>query len=230
MAIAGLLLLALQPFIGFEENSAGLSCSKLLLDYQILLQAVIYFHRASFSVQEAVRPCPEVAGQRITIEYLLSLPCRECIWRFRFSAPEIFLLVKALDIPDPFRTQGRYCFTAVEALSLLLVRYRSGCDQFELQTKYDRCQSSLSEVLNELIEYLDERWKHLLDCDRDGVFHPDQLATYADAISARGAPLSNCIGFLDCTIRKICRPSFYQEVCYNGYKKIHALKYQAIIF
>lgn len=38
----------------------------------------------------------------------------------RFFAFEILELVIALDIPDPFITQNRYSFPAVEALSLLL--------------------------------------------------------------------------------------------------------------
>ncbi|KAJ3964749.1 hypothetical protein EV361DRAFT_768765, partial [Lentinula raphanica] len=181
------------------------------------------------SRSEARKPRPEIGGQRITREYLLGLSPEECVWRFRFSAFEIFDLALALDIPDPFKTRRRHSFTAIEALSLLLARYRSGSDQYDLATKYNRCQSSLSDILNELIEYLDDRWIDLLNCDREGVFHPDNLARYADAISRHGAPLRNCIGFLDCTIRKICRPSENQEACYNGYKKLHALKYQAII-
>ncbi|KAJ3777094.1 hypothetical protein FB446DRAFT_611863, partial [Lentinula raphanica] len=169
-------------------------------------------------------------GTRLTEEHLLSLTSRECIWCFRFSAPEIIELAEALDIPDPFKTQNRYSFSAVEALALLLARFRTGTDQFELTSRYNWSQSSLSELLNELIEYLDERWAHLLDCDSEegGILHPDKLVSYADAITASGAPLENCFAFLDCTIRRICRPSIDQQICYNGYKKIHALKYQAL--
>lgn len=148
---------------------------------------------------------------------------------FRFTALEILELVQALDIPDPFITKNWYNFTAVEVISLLLIRLRAGFDQYVLVSGYDRCQSSISEVLNELSEYLDEQWEHILTCDREGIFHPDQLATYADAISVHGAPLHNCFAFLDCTICKTCRPTEGQGVAYNGYKKMHALKYQALV-
>lgn len=147
----------------------------------------------------------------------------------RFFAFEILELVIALDIPDPFITRNRYNFPAVEALSLLLARFRSGNDLFEICSRYDRCESSLSEVINELSEYLDERWKHLLDCDRDGILHPDQLAIYAAAIAAHGAPLHNCAAFLDCTLRRNTRPILGQAACYSGYKKCHMLKYQALM-
>ena len=41
------------------------------------------------------------------------------------------------------------------------------------------------------------------------------LQTYADAVSAQGAPLSNCFGFIDGTFRPICRPVELQEMVYN---------------
>ncbi|KAJ3817879.1 hypothetical protein F5880DRAFT_1454614, partial [Lentinula raphanica] len=166
----------------------------------------------------------------LTEEHLLSLTSRECIWRFHFSAPKIIELAEALDIPDSFKTQNHYSFTAVEALALLLAQFRTGSDQFELTSRYNQSQSSLSELLNELNEYLNERWAHLLDCDSEvgGILHPDKLLSYADAITASGAPLENCFAFLDCTIQRICHPSIDQQICYNGYKKIHALKYQAL--
>ena len=47
---------------------------------------------------------------------------------------------------------------------------------------------------------------------------PPLLQTYADAVSAQGAPLNNCFGFIDETVRPICRPVELQEVVYNGHK------------
>lgn len=41
------------------------------------------------------------------------------------------------------------------------------------------------------------------------------LQTYADAVSAQGAPLSNCFGFINGTFRSICRPVELQEMVYN---------------
>jgi nuclease HARBI1 len=40
--------------------------------------------------------------------------------------------------------------------------------------------------------------------------------------------LDNCWGFIDCTIRSICRPTKHQQIIYSGYKKVHALKYSAV--
>ena len=35
---------------------------------------------------------------------------------------------------------------------------------------------------------------------------PPLLQTYADAVSAQGAPLNNYFGFIDGSVRPICRP------------------------
>ncbi|KAK7034935.1 hypothetical protein R3P38DRAFT_3493326 [Favolaschia claudopus] len=48
---------------------------------------------------------------------LESLRPRDALYRFRFYAAELVDLAQALDIPDPFITQNRYKFSAVEALS-----------------------------------------------------------------------------------------------------------------
>ena len=53
---------------------------------------------------------------------------------------------------------------------------------------------------------------------------PPLLQTYADAVSAQAAPLNNCFGFIDGTVRPICRPVELQEVVYNGRRMILELK------
>ncbi|KIK53801.1 hypothetical protein GYMLUDRAFT_178437, partial [Collybiopsis luxurians FD-317 M1] len=111
---------------------------------------------------------------------------------------------------------------------LLLSRFRSGHDLYDLVANYDRNITAISEIINELVIWLDIQWKHLLDCDSDGILHPNQLLSYANAISVHGSPLENCIGFINCTIRKTCRSSQAQEAAYSSYKKIHALKYQVV--
>jgi hypothetical protein len=100
---------------------------------------------------------------------------------------------------------------------------------YTLSMLYDRSQSAISECVNELVEYLDERWEHLLGCDEDHLLHPDNLAVYAAAIHNRGAPLASIFAFIDCTIRRICHPTWFQRQAYNGHKKFHSLKYQALM-
>lgn len=49
------------------------------------------------------------------------------------------------------------------------------------------------------------------------------------AVYNRGAPLTNCWGFVDGTARPICRPSVDQRIYFSGHKRVHALKYQAVM-
>ncbi|KAJ7711834.1 hypothetical protein B0H16DRAFT_1258684, partial [Mycena metata] len=174
-------------------------------------------------------PRPEQGGHRITEEWLRSLKSRDCLWRFRMTAEELIDLAAALEIPDEFKTTSRHSFSSVEALCLLCARFRSAGDMYSLAMLYDRAQSAISECINELVEFIDEHWEHLLGCDEEHLLHPTNLKTYADAIHARGAPLRSVFGFIDCTIRRICHPTWYQRQAYNGHKKFHSLKFQAIM-
>ena len=56
----------------------------------------------------------------------------------------------------------------------------------------------------------------------------ENLQIFANAVCDAGAPLNNCWGFVDGTVRPICRPSELQRVVYNGHKRVHALKFQSI--
>ena len=57
------------------------------------------------------------------------------------------------------------------------------------------------------------------------ILNPLALQQYADAVSDKGAALNNCFGFVDGTI---CRPGEHQRMVYNGHKRVHALKFQAV--
>ncbi|KAJ6559307.1 hypothetical protein B0H10DRAFT_1720575, partial [Mycena sp. CBHHK59/15] len=102
---------------------------------------------------------PRIGGTRISLAWLKSLDPSDCKYQFRFYANEIKDLAAALDIPAIFRTQSRSAFPRIEALSILLARFRSAGDMFELSMKYNRSQAAISEVVNELSDFLDE-WKH----------------------------------------------------------------------
>lgn len=60
------------------------------------------------------------------------------------------------------------------------------------------------------------------------ILSPANLQTYVDAITAKGAPLENCFGFIDGMVRPIARPREHRRILYNGHKRVHALKFQSI--
>ncbi|KAJ7189890.1 hypothetical protein GGX14DRAFT_408472 [Mycena pura] len=164
-------------------------------------------------------PRPNIGGTQISLSWLRNLSPQECLYRFRFYVHELESLVGALDIPEPFKTSAGYSFSRLEALCLLLARFKSAGNIFDLSIQYNRGATSIADVVNELTIYLDDRWKNLLQFDTDGILSPTALQQYADAIHSVGAPLKTVWGFIDCTIRSICRPIEWQRQAYSGYKK-----------
>ena len=65
------------------------------------------------------------------------------------------------------------------------------------------------------------QWNHDLN--------PTSLEEYTYAVSRKGAPLDNCFGFVDGTVRPITQPGENQRVLYNGHKRVHAIKFQSVL-
>ena len=55
------------------------------------------------------------------------------------------------------------------------------------------------------------------------------LESFAHTIYNKVAALENCWGFVDGTVRPVCRPGHNQRVLYNGHKKVHAIKFQSVV-
>ena len=87
-------------------------------------------------------------------------------------------MAEALKIPEKFTTTSQHSFTAIEGLALLCACFCSPGDLYNLSMIYDRAQSAITECINELVQYVDARWSHLLECDRGHLFHPPQLAAW----------------------------------------------------
>jgi hypothetical protein len=70
---------------------------------------------------------------------------------------------------------------------------------------------------------------HRLESLEQPFLSPENLSRYANSIHTHGAPLQNCFGFIDGTVRKIARPKTNQRTMYNGYKRVHAMKFQSVV-
>ena len=84
--------------------------------------------------------------------------------------------------------------------------------------RFGRPVSVLSLITNHTLDYIYKNHGHLIYA----------LQNYADSISRKGAPLNNCFGFIDGTVRPIARPGHAQRVAYNGHKRVHSLKFQSL--
>ena len=84
-------------------------------------------------------------------------------------------------------------------------------------------------VTNEVLDFIYNTHSHKITEWNLALPSPTLLQTHADAVNAKGAALNNCFGFIDGTFRPIARPGENQRVVYNGYKRVHALKFQSFV-
>ncbi|DAZ96067.1 TPA: LOW QUALITY PROTEIN: hypothetical protein N0F65_005845, partial [Lagenidium giganteum] len=84
----------------------------------------------------------------------------------------------------------------------------------------------ISAITNSVLNLIHDRCAHLLQFNAHNFGTETQ---FADAVKARGAPLACCVGFIDGTVRSICRPSKNQKCCYSGHKRKHGLKFQSVV-
>ena len=152
----------------------------------------------------------------------------QCWYHFRFMKNDIYRLKEALHIPDTVLTYNRMKLDGEEALCMFLQRFAYPCRYVDMISNYGRSIPEFSIVTNMMVEYIYGTFSHVLSDFNHPIFDTSKLEEYCVAIHNKGAPLSNCFGFIDGTVRPICRPSKNQRQVYNGHKKVHSLKFQSI--
>ena len=153
----------------------------------------------------------------------------ECKTEFRFEKNDIPLLAEALDVPEVFKChQGTVC-DGIEGLCMLLKRFAYPCRYSDMVPCFGRPVAELAMISNKVTDFIYEQHNHRLTRWNDTILNPLELENYANAVNAKGAPLGNCFGFIDGTVRPICRPDKDQRIVYNGHKRVHALKFQSVV-
>ncbi|KAI8635855.1 hypothetical protein BD408DRAFT_307764, partial [Parasitella parasitica] len=88
-------------------------------------------------------------------------------------------------------------------------------------------ECNVSRILNGISKIIIEKIKYGLEFD-ERQFSKENCERFSKAIFDRGAYYSHIVGFIDVTMRQICRPTgnLVQENMYNGWKHIHCNKFQ----
>ena len=94
--------------------------------------------------------------------------------------------------------------------------------------RFGRPVSVISFVTNQVLNYILDSHGHRMTQWNQDILDPPALQRYALAISQQEAPLDNCFGFLDGTVRPVSKPGDHQRLVYNGHKRVHALKFQSL--
>ena len=152
----------------------------------------------------------------------------ECKAEFRFSKPDIPLLAEALGIPEKFTCSQGTTSDGIEGLCMVLKRLSYPCRYSDLIPRFGRPVPVLSMINNTVLDYIYDAHSHRITQWNHSILDPANLQIYANAISNKGAALDHCIGFIDGTVRPICRPGEKQRIVYNGHKRVHAIKFQSV--
>jgi hypothetical protein len=57
----------------------------------------------------------------------------------------------------------------------------------------------------------------------------DRMPRYAEIINEKCGLVNTVWGFIDGTLRKTCRPTYFQKLMYSGHKRAHGMKFQSVV-
>ena len=123
---------------------------------------------------------------------------------------------------------NRLKIDTIEAVCVLLKCLTYPCRYSDMVPRFARPVAEMCVINNHMMNLLFDQWGFLLTNFNHHLLSLQSLERYANAVHARGAPLSNCWGFVDGTVCPISRPGRDQRVVYNGHKRVHAIKFQSV--
>ncbi|KAM7291994.1 uncharacterized protein ISCGN_025280 [Ixodes scapularis] len=149
---------------------------------------------------------------------------------FRFHKEDIGELLSCLRIPDKVTSAQGVVVAGEEALCITLRRLAYPNRWVDLEMLFGRSSSTLSSIATKVLRHIDTTFSHLLqDLNVHSWLDLAELERMSQAVHAKGAPLTNCWGFLDGTARAICRPSQSQTEYFSGHKRHHVIKFQSVM-
>ena len=153
----------------------------------------------------------------------------ECLAEFRVNLSELYVLAEVLRIPERFYCPNGTVASGLEGLCVVLKRFAYPCRFSDMMYRFGRSVPELSLIASEVTDFIYENHGYLLRTLDQQWLTPQCLQEFANAVHKRGAPLTNCWGFIDGTVRPMSRPGQHQRVVYNGHKRVHALKFQSVV-
>jgi len=115
----------------------------------------------------------------------------------------------------------------MKGLSLLLRRQSYPCRYSAMISRFGLPVPVLSMVSN-VLDFIYNTHRQCKTQWNQNELNSAALQIYSNAIADKVAALHSCFGFVDGTVRPVCRPGEHQRVIYNGHKRIHALKFQCV--
>ena len=136
----------------------------------------------------------------------------ECISEFRFEKEDIPVLGRILEIPERIVCYNGTNVSGIEGLCIFLKRYAYPCRYLDLIHRFARPVPELCRINNHILNLIYDRWGFLLNDMNQPWLSPNNLQIFADVIHENDVPLDNCWGFIDGTVRPMCRPGENQRI------------------
>ena len=152
----------------------------------------------------------------------------ECLAEFRVRKQDITLLANVFRLPVTIRCPQRTTCDRAEGLCMLLKRFSYPCRYLDMAHRFARPVPEISMITNIVMDHIFLSHGHRISQWNFDVLSPPMLQEYAHVIHAKGAPLNDCFGLIDGTVRPISRPGQQQRTVYNGHKRVHSLKFQSV--
>lgn len=144
----------------------------------------------------------------------------ECLYEFRFRKSDLHVLSEALNLPNYLMCQEGTICDGVEGLCIALRRFAYSCRLSDSIRRFGCPVPELSMISSLVVDTVYQEHNHRIPQWNDTLLNPALLEMYARAIQQNGSPLHNCFGFIDGTVRPICRPDQKQRIVYNGHKRV----------
>ena len=160
---------------------------------------------------------------------ILNLTEAECWSEFRFYRTDIYRLQQVFQIPDVIHTNNRLLVDGIEALCIFLKRFSYPCRYSEMIPRFGRPVPQYSIISIQIMNHIFMNFGHLLEDLNQPWLSRANLESFAHAVHSKRAALDHCWGFVDGTVRPVCRPNQMQRAIYNGHKKVHAIKFQSVV-
>ena len=156
------------------------------------------------------------------------VPDAECKAEFRFFRNDIYALADALRLTDEIVTYNGLVVASIPALCILLKLFAYPCRFGDMVPRFARPVPELCIITNHMVDLVYNQWHPLITRYNHDLLSPANLVLYTDAVHRSGAALDNCWGFIDGTVRAVCRPDVNRRAIYNGHKRVHSIKFQSV--
>jgi len=164
-------------------------------------------------------------GERLNLDEMNDA---ECFAEFRVHKRHLERLCDVLEIPEEISCYQRSISSGLEGLCIVLKRLAYPCRYSDMISRFGLPVPVTSMICNEALDHIYDVHNHRITQWNHAILSPPALQEYSNAVYAKGAALQNCFGFVDGTVRPICRPGEHQRTVYNGHKRVHALKFQCV--